>query len=288
MGTSLSCSATRKPLKIDAHQHFWIYDPVRDAWIDDSMKKIQRDFLPKDLKPVLNENGIDGCVVVQSDQSEAENLFQLANALQNDFVKGVVGWVDLRAKNIGEKLAHFSYYKKLKGFRHVLQGEKDRALMLRKQFMNGISLLEKYNFTYDILIFPDQLKYAAKLVAAFPNQKFVIDHIAKPYIKDKKIDGWKQDMLVLAQNPNIYCKISGMVTEANWKQWKLQDFIPYLDVVVTSFGTDRILYGSDWPVCLVAASYKKMKNIVDTYFSPFSDSEKDAFYGGNAMKFYNL
>lgn len=275
-------------LRIDAHQHFWVYDPVRDSWIDDSMKKIQRDFLPKDLKPVLEANGLDGCVVVQSDQSEVENLFQLTNAIQNDFVRGVVGWVDLQAKNIEDKLAHYRYYNKLKGFRHVLQGEKDRALMLKKKFMNGISLLHQYNYTYDILIFPDQLRYARKLAAAFPDQRFVIDHIAKPYIKTGTIDGWKQDIEAIAALPNVYCKISGMVTEADWTKWKPQDFTPYLDTVVEAFGAKRIMYGSDWPVCLVAASYKKMKGIVDTYFASFTESEKAAFYGGNATRFYNL
>lgn len=273
---------------IDAHQHFWKFDPVRDSWINDAMKKIRRDFLPEDLRPVLDANGIDGCVVVQSSQSEVENLFQLTNAMQHDFVRGVVGWVDLQAKDIDERLAHWRYYKKLKGFRHVLQDEKDRALMLKKKFLNGISHLEKYGFTYDILIYPDQLKYAYKLAALFPNQKFVIDHIAKPYIKDGRIDGWKQDMQAIAQLPNVFCKISGMVTEADWKQWKPKDFIPYLDVVVEAFGTKRIMYGSDWPVCLVAASYKRMKGIVDQYFKSFSDAEKKAFYGANAIKFYNL
>lgn len=275
-------------LRIDAHQHFWVYDPVRDSWIDDSMKKIQRDFLPKDLKPVLEANGLDGCVVVQSDQSEVENLFQLTNAIQNDFVRGVVGWVDLQAKNIEDKLAHYRYYNKLKGFRHVLQGEKDRALMLKKKFMNGIGLLHQYNYTYDILIFPDQLRYARKLAAAFPDQRFVIDHIAKPYIKAGTIDGWKQDIEAIAALPNVYCKISGMVTEADWTKWKPQDFTPYLDTVVEAFGAKRIMYGSDWPVCLAAASYKKMKGIVDAYFASFTESEKAAFYGGNATRFYNL
>lgn len=275
-------------LRIDAHQHFWIFDPVRDSWIDDSMKKIQRDFLPKDLRPVLEANGLDGCVVVQSDQSEVENLFQLTNAIQNDFVKGVVGWVDLQAKNIEDKLEHYRYYEKLKGFRHVLQGEKDRALMLKKKFMNGIGLLRKYNYTYDILIFPDQLKFARKLAAAYPDQRFVVDHIAKPYIKDSKVDGWKQDIQALAQLPNVYCKISGMITEADWTKWKPQDFTPYLDTVVEAFGAKRIMYGSDWPVCLVAGSYKKMKGIVDAYFTSFSENEKAAFYGGNAVRFYNL
>ncbi len=273
---------------IDAHQHFWIFDPIRDRWINDSMKKIRRNFLPKDLQPLLQKNGVQGCVVVQSDQTEIENLFQLTNALQNDFIKGVVGWVDLQSKNIEEKLAHYRYYAKMKGFRHMLQGEQNRALMLKKKFMNGIGFLEKYNFTYDILIFPDQLKYAQKLAATFPHQKFVIDHVAKPYIKDKKLNGWEQDIKAIAQLPNVYCKISGMVTEADWVQWKPTDFIPYLDVVVEAFGTRRIMYGSDWPVCLLAASYQKMKTIVDAYFEPFTNSEKKNFYGTNAVRFYNL
>lgn len=273
---------------IDAHQHFWIYNPQRDGWINSSMKKIQRDFLPQHLKPVLDQNGIQGCVVVQSDQSEVENLFQLTNAGNNDFVKGVVGWVNLQAKNIEDKLAHYRYYKKLKGFRHVLQGEQDRALMLRKKFMNGIGLLSKFNFTYDILILPDQLKYAQKLITKFPNQKFVINHIAKPPIKTGDIKQWKKDIQAIALLPNVQCKISGMVTEADWEKWKPNHFTPYLDVVVEAFGINRILYGSDWPVCLVAASYKKVKAIVDAYFKPFSQHEKDAFYGGNAIKFYEL
>jgi len=176
----------------------------------------------------------------------------------------------------------------MKGFRHVLQGEKDRALMMRKRFLNGIGLLEQYNFTYDILIFPDQIRYATNLAAAFPNQRFVIDHLAKPYIRDKKTEGWKQDMQNIAQLPNVFCKISGMVTEADWRFWKPIDFNPYLDIVVEAFGTKRIMYGSDWPVCLVAASYKKMKAIVDKYFQAFSSHEKQAFYGGNAIRFYRL
>lgn len=286
--TSQTSPATQAPVKIDAHQHFWNFDPVRDSWISDEMKTIRKNFLPKDIEPVLKNNDIDGCVVVQSDQSTVENLFQLTNAMANNFVKGVVGWVDLQAKDIEQQLAHWSYYKIMKGFRHVLQGEKDRALMLKKKFMNGISYLAKYNFTYDILIFPDQLQYAEKLVAAFPNQKFVIDHIAKPDIKNNNITGWKEDMQAIAKHKNVYCKISGMVTEADWKKWKRQQFTPYLDVVVQAFGTKRIMYGSDWPVCLVAGSYKKMKTIVDDYFHTFSENEKAAFYGGNAIKFYRL
>jgi L-fuconolactonase len=160
--------------------------------------------------------------------------------------------------------------------------------MLSPNFKRGISLLNKYNFTYDVLIFPDQLMFAKQLVNEFPEQKFVIDHLAKPYIKDGRIEEWKKDMEAIGSFENVYCKISGMVTEADWKNWKAKDFFPYLDVVVKSFGTNRIMYGSDWPVCLVAASYEQVLNIVREYFSSFSKNEQDLFFGGNAVKFYNI
>jgi L-fuconolactonase len=274
---------------IDAHQHFWKFDPVRDSWIGLEMAVIQRNFLPADLLPVLQAAGITGSVVVQSDQSEEENEFQLANAHQFDFIKGVVGWVDFQSPSVEEKLAYYKTFPKLKGFRHILQGEKDRALMLKPAFKRGIDLLKKFGFTYDILIYPDQLGYTRDLVASFADQPFVIDHIAKPYIKDKKLtDEWKAAIRAVAAHENVSCKVSGMVTEADWKNWKPEDFYPYLDVVVEAFGPSRIQYGSDWPVCLVAASYQQMRQIVCDYFAPFSKEEQAAFFGGNATKFYNL
>jgi len=274
--------------RIDSHQHFWKFDPIRDSWINDDMKAIRRDFLPADLEPVLKQHGFDGCVVVQSDQSEAENEFQLKHAAAADFVKGVVGWVDLQDENVEERLAYYSAFKAMKGFRHVLQGEADRALMLKPAFKRGIRLLHQHNFTYDILIFPDQLQYATDLVNQFPYQKFVIDHIAKPYIKDGKIDGWRQDIKAIAAHDNVYCKISGMVTEADWNNWKADDFRPYLDTVTEAFGTKRILYGSDWPVCQVAGGYAKMLAVVTDYFSAFTENEQQQFFGANATRFYNL
>lgn len=274
--------------RIDAHQHFWQFDPVRDSWINEEMAVIQRDFLPADLKPLLQQNNIAGCVVVQSDRSENENTFHLNNAANADFIKGIVGWVDLQAENVEERLENYSSFKIMKGFRHVLQGETDRALMLKPAFMNGISKLRQFGFTYDILIFPDQLQYIPALLEAFPDQKFVIDHIAKPNIKQQKIIDWKKDIQALKEYKNLYCKISGMVTEADWKGWEQKDFIPYLDTVVETFGTDRILFGSDWPVCLVAASYQQMLTIVTNYFSSFTEKEQANFFGLNAIEFYNL
>jgi L-fucono-1,5-lactonase len=275
-------------MRIDSHQHFWKFDPVRDSWITDDMKVIQKDFFPRDLQAVLRKNKFDGSVVVQSEQSENENKFQLKNAEENDFIKGVVGWIDLQGWDIEERLIYYSSFKKMKGFRHVLQGESDRSFMLKPAFMNGISKLEKFDFTYDILIYADQLKYLPEFVGAFMNQRFVIDHLAKPGIKNKEINEWKNEIKKIARFENVYCKISGMVTEGDWKSWRQEDFIPYLDVVIEAFGPDRIMYGSDWPVCLVAASYEHVLGIVEEYFSSFSEAEQELFFGKNAIQFYNL
>jgi len=279
--------------KIDSHQHFWIFNAERDSWITDEMAVIRKDFLPQQLKTILEENNFDGCVTVQSDQSENENIFQLINAEENDFVKGVVGWVDLQAENIRERLAYYSQFKKMKGFRHVLQGEAKRDLMLKPEFLRGIETLQEYNYTYDILIFPDQLKFTEEFVAKFPNQKFVIDHLAKPYIKGKEITdpmnaAWKKDIQQVAKYENVFCKISGFVTEADIKNWKEEDFIPYFDVVVEAFGINRIMFGSDWPVCLTGAEYSTVVNILNKYFLSFAQNEKDKFFGTNAINFYNL
>jgi L-fuconolactonase len=274
---------------IDAHQHFWIFDPVRDSWITTEMASIQKNFMPADLEPVLREAKVDGCVLVQVDQSEDENDFLLANAKGSEFIKGVVGWVDLQSPAVGERLEHYRRFPKMKGFRHILQGEKDRALMLKPAFKRGIGLLRQFGFTYDILIYPDQLGFARDLVAAYPDQPFVIDHIAKPYIKEKKLTAeWQSAMRAVAVHKNTWCKISGMVTEADWKNWRAADFKPYLDTVVEAFGTGRLMFGSDWPVCLVAASYERMIGIVRDYFSSFSKDEQAAIFGANAITFYNL
>ena len=273
---------------IDAHQHFWKYDPVRDAWITKEMGAICRDFLPVDLSKILRSNGIAGTVVVQSDQSEEENLFQLMNAENNDFIKAIVGWVDLQSANVEDRLNHYSQYPKMKGFRHVLQGETNRALMLSHEFKKGISLLNQFNFTYDLLVLPDQLNYCTELVQQFPNQLFVIDHIAKPGIKSKAIADWKLDIQTLAKHENVYCKISGLVTEADWRTWQKLDLFPYIDVVVEAFGPKRIMFGSDWPVCLLSASYEATLGIVKDYFSSFSQGEQEDYFRMNATRFYNL
>ncbi|HEX8327686.1 MAG TPA: amidohydrolase family protein [Hymenobacter sp.] len=274
--------------RIDSHQHFWRFDPARDAWITDDMARIRRDFLPLDLQPLLQAHGFDGCVVVQSDQSEAENAFQLANAAAHDFIKGVVGWVDLRADDVEERLAHYRQFEKLKGFRHVLQGETDRMLMLRPYFQRGIAALGPHGFTYDLLILPDQLLAAAELAAAFPSQPFVLDHLAKPPIKAQLVEAWARDLHALAAQPNVCCKVSGLVTEADWQHWQPSDFGPYLDVVFAAFGPQRLMFGSDWPVCEVAGGYGRALGMVEAYVQPFSAEAQDLFWGGNATRFYGL
>ncbi len=272
---------------IDAHQHFWHYHSQKHEWINDEMAVIRKDFLPANLAPVLAANGVAGCVAVQADQTEAETGFLLQLSDENDFIQGVVGWVDLRSGMLEERLAHYAQFKKIKGFRHVLQGETP-AFMLQPSFLQGISLLNKYHFTYDILIYPQHLPAAIELVKQFPDQAFVIDHIAKPYIKDGLIDEWKKAMTAIARYPNVHCKISGMVTEADMRQWKTTDFTPYLDAVTEYFGVERLMYGSDWPVCLCAGSYQQVLHIVKDYFAGFSADEQQAVFAKNASVFYQL
>ena len=275
--------------RIDAHQHFWKFDPVRDNWINSDMSVIARDFLPDDLLPILQRNNIDGTVVVQTCHMDEDNRFMLELAEQHNFIKGVVGWVNLQSIKVEDKLKYYhDRFPKMKGFRHVLQADPDDQLMLRDSFKNGISLLNKYNFTYDILIYPKHLKYAVQLVAEFPDQKFVVDHLAKPHIKTKEINGWKRDMEALSKFPNVYCKVSGMLTEADWYSWKTEDFTPYLDTVFNAFSISRVIYGSDWPVCKLAGGYNRALEILQIYTSRFSEKEQAMFYGGNAIEFYNL
>ena len=272
---------------LDSHQHFWKYDPIRDARIDESMVAIRKDFLPNDLKPVLDEHYIDGCIAVQADQSEVETEFLLKLAAEHSFIKAVVGWVDLRNENIDDRLEYFVKNKKFKGVRHILQSE-DEDFIEDLLFRKGIAALAQYDLTYDILIKPAQLRAIERLVDEFPRQRFVLDHLGKPNIKEGKLQDWKADIKALAQHPNVSCKLSGMVTEANLSHWKVSDFRPYMDIVFESFGTDRILFGSDWPVCLLAGNYRQVMNLVLQYLGQISFSEQRKVMGGNARKWYNI
>ncbi len=274
-------------MTIDAHQHFWIFDPVRDSWITSEMQVIQRNFLPEDLKPVLDANNVDGCVAVQADQSDAETSFLLQLADANEFVKGVVGWTDLRSPSLYDRLEKFSLFEKLKGFRHVAQGQPD-GFLLQPDFLKGVGQLAAFDFTYDILIYTHQLNEAFQFARQLPKVRFVLDHIAKPYIKKGELEPWATDIKRLAELPNVHCKVSGMVTEADWHHWQQDDFRLYLDIVFESFGASRMMFGSDWPVCLVAAEYGAMKRILTDYIAGFTGTEKQQVMGGNAVSFYQL
>jgi len=274
-------------MRIDSHQHFWKYDANRDSWIDDSMKILRKDFLPSDLEPLLQENNIEACIAVQADQSEEETKYLLKLADENDFIKGVIGWVDLKKWDLEERLTFFCKNKKFKGVRHILQDEAN-DFVFNNKFQKGISILNKFNLVYEILICPAQLINIISLVNDFPNQIFVLDHMAKPNIKDQKIDTWQKDITTLAKADNVYCKISGMVTEAHWKDWKPEDFKPYLDIIFASFSVDRLLFGSDWPVSLLAADYDEVLKIIKDYMNFFSDEDKNKIFFKNAVRVYQL
>jgi len=274
-------------MKIDSHQHFWKYDSVKHAWIDSSMQKIAKDFLPKDLKPFMDQTQVEGCVAVQADQSEEETQFLLDLAKKNLFIKGVVGWFDLKANSLPKRLKYFSKNPLLKGVRHILQAEKE-GFMLQDTFLKGIGQLKNYKLTYDILIYPHQLEEATILVEKNPDQPFVLDHLGKPYIKDQKIDEWAAQIRQLAKFKNVYCKLSGMVTEADWNHWQGSDFEDYMSVVLNTFGVDRLMFGSDWPVCLLAGSYSHVIELVDQFIKKLSAGDRNKIMGINAQNFYKL
>ena len=275
-------------LKIDSHQHFWRYNPTRDAWITDAMSILRRDFLPEELAMERKANRIDASIAVQASQSEEETSFLLELAEDNPQIAGVVGWVDLASPQIDERLQFFSRYEKLRGFRHIAQAEPDDRFLVHPDFTRGISRLRQFGFTYDILIYPKQLPAAIELVSKFSEQRFVIDHLAKPETRSKDITFWAKHIRRIAESPNVFCKLSGLVTEADWRNWKPSDFKPYLDVVLEAFGPDRLMFGSDWPVCLLAASYAQVQQIIEEFLRDCTSTEKENIFGGNAIRFYGL
>lgn len=271
---------------IDSHQHFWNYDPGEYPWIKADWP-IRRSFLPSDLKQLLAFAGMDGCVAVQARQTLEETRWLLQLADEHPFIKGVVGWVDLRSPAVPEALASVRH-PKLAGVRHVVQDEPDDRFMLREDFLRGIAALEEFDLAYDILIFPKQLPAAIELARLFPRQRFVLDHIAKPFIRDGVVDPWQAQIRELAQCPNVMCKLSGMVTEARWWVWDQRDFRPYLEVVWEAFGEDRLMAGSDWPVCLLSAEYAETLGVVKHFLQQFPTATWKKIMGANACAFYRL
>jgi L-fuconolactonase len=275
-------------LYIDAHQHCWRYKAREYGWIDDSMASLRRDFLPADLKPELERSGFQGCVAVQVRQSIEETRWLLELAAQNSFIAGVVGWVDLQSPDLRAELESLATNRKLVGVRHIVQSEPDDGFLLSPNFQRGVGMLDEFGLAYDILIYPRHLPVAVDFVRSFPKQRFVLDHLAKPVIKEGNLRAWQSGIRKLASLPNVMCKLSGLVTEADWKRWTPEQIRPCLDVAFECFGPDRLMIGSDWPVCTVAASYSEVMGIVTEYLKPFSREIRDAILGGNAQKFWSL
>src|SRR5467141_647440 len=275
-------------MHIDAHQHFWRYDRREYGWIDDSMAALRRDFLPADLKPEMECGGFQGCVAVQARQTLEETRWLLELAEHAPFILGVVGWLDLRSARLRFELKSFAGNSKLVGVRHVVQSEPEERFLLQPEFLCGISMLEEFDLAYDILIYAKHLPVAAEFVARFPRQRFVLDHLAKPPIKSGAIEVWTHGIRELASFPNLFCKVSGLVTEADWQAWKPEDFRPYLDAAFECFGPSRLMIGSDWPVCAVTAPYSRVMNLVKDYVGNYAAKERDAVLGENAATFWRL
>jgi L-fuconolactonase len=252
------------------------------------MRALRRDFLPTDFKPLLDQLGFDGSIAVQARQSLEETDWLLSLADENAIVKGVVGWVDLRARDIRDQLARYTRRSGLVGVRHVVHDEPDDNFMLMPEFRRGIASLDEFGLTYDLLLFPRHLPAAARLVREFPEQPFVLDHIAKPAIARGETEPWSSDLRRLAECPNVYCKLSGLVTEATWTDWRPSDFTGYLEIIANAFGAERLMIGSDWPVCTVSGDYVSTMSLVMSYLESFPATAREAVLGGNCARFYGI
>lgn len=275
-------------MRIDAHQHFWRYNPEEYGWIDDSMSCIRRNFLPSDLEPELKRASFDGCVAVQVRQTLKETHWLLHLADSSPFIVGVIGWVDLRSNNVRAELETLSAHPKFLGVRHIVQSEPDDRFLLQPEFLRGINMLEEFDLTYDILIYPRHLSVASEFVHRLPTHRFVLDHLAKPLIKSGTVHPWESDIRELAKFQNVFCKVSGLVTEADWKSWRPEHITPYLEIALDCFGPERLMFGSDWPVCTVAASYSQVMNLVEDFLGSYSDHVRKAVLGGTAERFWKL
>jgi L-fuconolactonase len=272
---------------LDSHVHFWKYNKTDYAWIDGDMKILRKDYLPNDIELTLKRNNVDGCIAVQATTTEVETRFLAELSKTHPVIKGVVGWTDLRANDVEKRLSELKAYSSIVGIRHIVQSEPDDFLY-DEQFRAGVALLNEFGYTFDILIFPRQLKAAIDFVAAFPGQQFILDHCAKPNIKKGEIDQWKAGIADLAALPNVVCKLSGLITEASWKQWSPHDFYPYLDTVFESFGMDRLLFGSDWPVMLLSGIYVQWKSLIEKYMENMLPEDKEKVMGLNTEKTYRI
>jgi L-fuconolactonase len=274
--------------RIDAHHHLWRYDPAEYGWINEKMSVLRRDFLPADLQPLLDRAGVRGAIAVQARQTLEETRWLLQLTEGASWMKGVVGWAPIAAPEFQEVLADLKRHKKLKGLRHVIQDEPDDQFILSAAFNRGICTLQDTGHVYDILIHARHLPQAARFVDMHPNQHFVLDHCAKPPILTGEVEPWATDIRELAKRPHVCCKLSGLVTEADWRQWTPANLEPYWRVALEAFGPDRLLFGSDWPVALLATSYQRWVDVVTEWIAPLSASEQDAIWSRNASRVYSL
>jgi L-fuconolactonase len=274
--------------RIDAHQHFWHYDPVEYGWIDGTMAALQRDFLPDHLEPELRAAGFDACIAVQARQTLAETRGLLEMADRHAFIAGVVGWVDLQAADVRAQLEPFVGRPKLVGLRHIVQAEPDERFLLRPEFLRGMAVLRDVGLAYDILVYPRHLPVAVEFAQRLEGQRLVLDHLGKPDIRRGEIQEWRRHLRALAAGGHVMAKLSGLVTEADWRGWTPDQIRPYLDVAFECFGYERLMVGSDWPVCTVAADYGRTMRVVTDYLRDRPSLERDMVLGGNAARLWRL
>ncbi|SIQ91387.1 L-fuconolactonase [Chryseobacterium sp. RU37D] len=272
---------------IDSHVHFWKFDPIRDSWITENMNAIRKDFLPDDFSFYLNENQVVGCIAVQADQSDKETAFLLNLAKENPFIKGIVGWIDLTSEKLEESLQNYQSEKLIKGFRHIAEGE-EMGFLLQKNVIEGIKMLHQFNYTFDVLLRQHQLSDVVRLSEKLPDQPFILDHCGKPDLKKNYLKGWKSNISELAKNPNLYCKVSGLLTQGNWNLMDEKSIFETLDFIFSQFGIQRLVFGSDWPVMLLGGNYALWLELISKYIDQSSKEEQELFLSVNAVKFYNL
>jgi L-fuconolactonase len=275
-------------MRIDAHQHFWQYNPITQGWINDEMRILRRDFTPKEVQTEIESLDFEGAIAVQAEETLEENFYLNNLAAEHRFIKGIVGWVDLLDKHAEQKMQDLKSLQKLVGFRTITQGAPDEKYLGNRQYIDNVKLLSSYNYTYDLLVHHTQMKSLTRFTDQLPDNRFILDHLGKPDIKNKQIKNWKSDIKILAENPNIYCKLSGMTTESDYKKWTYDDLYPYMEIVAEYFGTDRICFGSDWPVCLVAGSYNTTYSVVEKFCQQVTQTEKEKLFGLNTKEFYTL
>ncbi len=275
-------------MRIDAHQHFWQYDPARHGWINDDMSAIRRDFFPGDLATIIKTLQIDGTIAVQADETEAETIFLLELAAKNDFIKAVVGWTDLHSPELEKALNKFEGIAKLAGFRCVMQGAPDEKYLRNDLFTHNLKKLADHGYTYDLLVYHNQLPALVKMTEKLPDNLLILDHVGKPDIRNNQFKTWKEQIKNLAKHPGIYCKLSGMVTEADYSKWTYDDLLPYLETSAEYFGTERLCFGSDWPVCLVAGSYNKVYEVIEKFVHQLPQSDQAKIFGLNTLQFYKI